>query len=168
MRKIANKTKTKFDWISILQLMIAERINEPCSKRQNNFHKEEYLGFNTENVDLQHFYRTLDILSNHQDLIKKYLFTRQQDLFTQKLDVVFYDVTTLYFESMIEDEDNIRQKGYSKDGKANKTQVVLGLLVDKMRTPITYEIYKGNTCEGVKMIDALNTFKKTALINVLL
>jgi len=159
-RIIASKTKTKFDWISVLQLMIAERMNDPCSKRQNYFHKEEYLGFGVENLDLQHFYRTLDLLSTHQDQIKKHLFTQQQNLFTQNLDVVFYDVTTLYFESMKEDENSLRQKGYSKDGKAHKTQVVLGLLVDKMRNPITYEIYKGNTYEGITMIDALNKLKE--------
>ncbi|HIP37608.1 MAG TPA: hypothetical protein EYG85_12225 [Crocinitomix sp.] len=62
-----------------------------------------------------------------------------------QLGVVFYDVTTLYFECTQEEENSLRQKGYSKDGKAHKTQVVLGLLVDKMRNPITYQIYKGNT-----------------------
>jgi len=159
-RLISSKSKTKFDWAGILQLMIAERINDPCSKLQNYFHKDEYLGFNVENIDLHHFYRTLDLLSAYQDQIKKHLFTQQQNLFTHNLDVVFYDVTTLYFESMKEDEDSLRQKGYSKDGKAHKTQVVLGLLVDKMRNPITYEIYRGNTYEGITMIDALNKLKE--------
>lgn len=157
-RIIQSKTKTKFDWIAILQLMIAERINEPCSKRQNFFHKDEYLGFGKK-IELQYFYRTLDLLATHQKTIKTHLFKQQQNLFTQKLDVVFYDVTTLYFESMKEEQDSIRQKGYSKDGKAHKTQVVLGLLVDKMRNPITYEIYKGNTYEGITMIDALQELR---------
>lgn len=156
---INSKSKIKFDWINVLQLMIAERMNEPCSKRQNYLHKEEYLGFGIQEIELQYFYRTLDLLSTHQDKIKSHLFKQQQSLFTQKLDVVFYDVTTLYFESMKEQEDSIRQKGYSKDGKAHKIQVVLGLLVDKMRNPISYEIYKGNTYEGVTMVDALNKLK---------
>jgi transposase len=76
------------------------------------------------------------------------------------LDVVFYDVTTLYFDSQKEDKDSIRKKGYSKDGKAHKTQVVLGLLVDKLRNPITYNSYKGNTYEGETMTDALKEIKK--------
>jgi transposase len=53
----------------------------------------------------------------------------------------------------------LRQKGYSKDGKAHKTQVVLGLLVDKNRNPISYQLYQGNTYEGGTMIDALNSMK---------
>ena len=156
---INRQSKTKFDWVSILQLMIAERINEPCSKRQNYFHSHEYLGFGKEKKELQHFYRTLDLLSTHQEAIKSHLFKQQQNLFSQELDVVFYDVTTLYFDSTQEEENSLRQKGYSKDGKAHKTQVVLGLLVDKMRNPITYQIYKGNTYEGSTMIDALKQLK---------
>jgi len=158
-RILSAKTKTKFDWVNILQLMIAERINEPSSKRQNYFHASEYLGFNGK-VELQYLYRTLDILADHQQTVKEHLFTKQQNLFTQSLDVVFYDVTTLYFDSQKEVKDNLRQKGYSKDGKANKTQVVLGLLVDKLRNPISYDIYKGNTYEGHTMIDALHKLKK--------
>ena len=75
--------------------------------------------------------------------------------------MVFYDVTTLYFESQVENEGELRQKGYSKDGKAHKTQIVLGLLVDKSRNPISYQVYQGNTYEGGTMIDALKSMKKT-------
>ena len=76
------------------------------------------------------------------------------------LDVVFYDVTTLYFESQKQQQGSLRQKGYSKDGKAHKIQVVLGLLIDKMLNPISYQIYQGNTYEGKTMLDALETLKK--------
>jgi len=157
-RIISSKTKIQFDWMNVLQLMIAERINEPGSKRQNYFHKEEYLGFDSK-IELQYLYRTLDLLADNENKIKEHLFTQRQNLFTQQLDVVFYDVTTLYFDSQKEEEGSIRQKGYSKDGKAHKTQVVLGLLVDKLRNPITYEIYQGNTYEGKTMFDAIDNLK---------
>lgn len=137
---INNKNKTKFNWQEVLRLMIAERINEPCSKLQNHFNQSEYIGFSEKKIPLHHFYRTLDILSKEEELIKKHVFTQQHDLFSTVLDVVFYDVTTLYFESQTEQDDALRQKGYSKDGKAHKTQVVLGLLVDKSRNPISYQI----------------------------
>lgn len=158
--KVKVKSRVKFDWMQILQIMIAERINTPVSKRQTYFNQEEYLGFGDQEMDLQHFYRTMDLLSTHQELLKEHLFTQQQNLFSQELDVVFYDVTTLYFDSQKEEPDSIRQKGYSKDGKAHKTQVVLGLLVDKMRNPITYNLYRGNTYEGSTMIDALKDIKQ--------
>jgi transposase len=50
---------------------------------------------------------------------------------------VFYDVTTLYFE--IDNEDDLRKTGFSKDGKYQSPQIVLGLLVSKNGYPLAYE-----------------------------
>lgn len=158
--KVNMQSKVKFDWMQALQIMVAERINDPSSKRQNFFNQEEYIGFGETETGLQHFYRTMDLLSKHRGLLKEHLFEQQRHLFSQELDVVFYDVTTLYFDSQKEDGNSIRQKGYSKDGKAHKTQVVMGLLVDKLRNPITYNIYRGNTYEGGTMADALKEIKQ--------
>jgi transposase len=162
--RIKRRHKVKFDWMEVLQLMIAERLNEPGSKRKNWLDQGEYIGFK-ESYDLQYFYRTLDILNQEQEAIKQHLYAQQRNLFSQTLDVIFYDVTTLYFDSQIEEEGNLRQKGYSKDGKCHNTQIVLGLLVDKLRNPITYHIYEGNTYEGKTLIDALNEIKKHYQIN---
>ena len=158
-KQLNAKSRIQFDWEGVVKLMMAERINEPCSKRRSSFNQSEYLGFSDEEIPLHHFYRTLDFLSTHQEQIKKHLFKQQQSLFSQSLDVVFYDVTTLYFDSQKEDEGALRQKGYSKDGKAHKLQVVLGLMVDKARNPISYQIYQGNTYEGKTMVDALKNMR---------
>ena len=115
-RKINNKSKVQFNWIDALKLMIAERINDPCSKLRNCFHQSEYFGLTKHGVELHHLYRTLDIVSSEEELIKSHIFTQQQSIFSSVLDVVFYDVTTLYFESQVEKEQELRQKGYSKDG----------------------------------------------------
>jgi transposase len=159
VQKIQNKTRTKFNWETCLKLMIAERINEPSSKRQNHFNQCEYIGFDTL-IELHQFYRTLDLVQEQEDTIKEHLYKQQSSMFSGVLDVVFYDVTTLYFDSQIETEESIRQKGYSKDGKAQKTQIVLGILVDKLRNPVTYNVYPGNTYEGETMIDALKELQK--------
>ena len=140
--------------------MIAERLNDPCSKRQSAFTQNDYKGICDRQIPLHHLYRCLDVLAEEQEFLKTHLFQVQQTLFSQELDVVFYDVTTLYFESQKQQEGSFRQKGYSKDGKFHKTQVVLGLLIDKMRNPISYQIYQGNTYEGKTMLDALETLKK--------
>jgi len=162
---ITYRHRVRFDWQRIFRFMIAERINEPCSKLQSSFNQSEYLGFGDTEIPLHQFYRTLDLLACEEDFIKQHLFTQQRSLFSTVLDVVFYDVTTLYFESQIEQDEALRQKGYSKDGKAHKTQIVLGLLVDKNRNPISYQIYQGNTYEGSTMIDALNTMKQQFTID---
>jgi hypothetical protein len=159
MNRIKRSSRVSIDIERVLILMIAERMNDPCSKRGVYFHQSDYLGFGEE-IPLHHLYRTLDVLSDREEQIKQYLFSRKRSLFSSVLDVVFYDVTTLYFDSQVEQEDALRQKGYSKDGKAHKTQIVLGLLVDKARNPITYQIYQGNTYEGATMMDALRKMKK--------
>lgn len=162
--QIKKHHSVKFNWMEVFQLMLAERLNDPCSKRKNWLHQEEYIGFNG-SYDLQHFYRTLDLLSEEQESLKEHLFHQQRNLFSQSLDVLFYDVTTLYFDSELEEEGNLRRKGYSKDGKSHKTQIVLGLVVDKLRNPITYHVYEGNTYEGKTMIDALKDIKKSYSID---
>jgi transposase len=159
-RKIDASSRVRFDWVTVLKLIIAERLNEPCSKHASFGHQEEYIGFGDKPFDLQQFYRVLDLVSEHQERLKEILFREQRNLFSERLDVVFYDVTTLYFDSQVQQEGALRQKGYSKDGKAHKTQVVLGLLVDKMKNPITYQIYQGNTYEGKTMLKALADLKE--------
>lgn len=71
--------------------------------------------------------------------------------------VIFYDTTTMYFESR---EDDIRVPGWSKDGKNANPQVVLGLLVGPGGNPIGYEIHPGNTYEGHTMIPIIEKLQE--------
>jgi transposase len=70
-----------------------------------------------------------------------------------KISVVFYDMTTLYFEA--EDEDDLRKTGFSKDGKHSNPQIFLGLLVGTGGYAIGYDIYEGNIFEGHTLIPFL-------------
>src|SRR5690606_20284780 len=72
--------------------------------------------------------------------------------------VVFYDVTTLYFE--IDQEDELRKTGFSKEGKHQNPQIVLGLLVSKNGYPLAYEIFEGNKFEGHTMLPVIDSFKE--------
>ena len=74
---------------------------------------------------------------------------------------MFYDVTTLYFE--IEKEDDLRKTGFSKDGKHQNPQIVLGLLVSKGGYPLSYDIFQGKKYEGETMLPVLESFKKKFL-----
>lgn len=75
-----------------------------------------------------------------------------------KLAVVFYDMTTLYFEA--EDEDDLRKIGYSKDGKFEHPQIMVGLLVGEGGYPIGYDIFEGNTFEGKTLLPVLEGIRK--------
>ncbi len=71
-------------------------------------------------------------------------------------DLLFYDVTTLYFESFKEDE--LRKNGFSKDSKSQQPQVPVALMVTKEGFPIAYEVFTGNTFEGHTIIPFVKSF----------
>jgi len=142
-------------------LMLVERLYDPGSKRSNYINQNDYIG--PEPVALQHLYRSLDYLADHSRLIENQIFQTSRNLFNQNLDVVFYDVTTFYFES--DKAGGLRQKGFSKDGKQGKVQVLFGLLIDKHRNPVGYRIYKGDYFEGHTFEDAIATLKQTYQID---
>lgn len=163
LERIEKKHKLSLDLVNSTMLMLLERLQEPSSKRQNFMNQKEYLGI--EKIELHHLYRTLDYLADYNQLIQNTIYQPSRDLFNQQLDVVFYDVTTFYFESDVEQEGKLRQKGFSKDGKIGNTQILFGLLIDKHKHPIGYRIYKGNTYEGHTFEEALLQLKTQYNIN---
>ena len=74
-----------------------------------------------------------------------------------EMSIVFYDVTTLYFET--EQEDELRKTGFSKDGKHQQPQIVLGLLVSTGGYPLAYEMFEGKKFEGHTMLPVIEAFK---------
>jgi transposase len=69
---------------------------------------------------------------------------------------LFYDVTTLYFETFTEDE--LRKNGFSKDNKSQQPQILVALMVTKEGFPISYEVFAGNTFEGHTIIPVVKSF----------
>jgi transposase len=158
LQRISKKHQLEIDLINAVMLMLLERLHAPCSKLQNFYHQDEYLGI--ESLPLHHLYRSLDYLAKYQQQVQQYIYQPSRNLFNNALDVVFYDVTTFYFDSEVEQEGALRQKGFSKDGKIGKTQILFGLLIDKHKQPIGYRIYKGNTFEGHTFEQAIEQLKQ--------
>lgn len=73
-------------------------------------------------------------------------------------DILFYDVTTLYFETF--EEDDLRKNGFSKDNKSQQPQILIALMVSKEGFPIAYEVFSGNTFEGHTIIPVIKDFIK--------
>lgn len=90
--------------------------------------------------------------------VEQIAFDYTKSVLAGKISVVFYDMTTLYFESS--DEDDLRISGFSKDGKAQNPQILLGLLVASNGYPIGYEIFEGNKYEGHTLIPVLEHFQQ--------
>jgi len=145
-----------FNLTQSITLLISERLHDPLSKLSNYKNQSDYLGL--VQVELHQIYRTLDYLYENQEPIKHLIYNKGRNLFNQKLDVVFYDVTTFYFDS--DKEDGFRQKGFGKDGKIGNTIITFGLLIDKNKQPVGYEVYRGKQYEGHTFSDALIRLKE--------
>ncbi len=80
------------------------------------------------------------------------------NLLNKNIRVVFYYVATLYFE--INDKDELRKTGFSKEGKNQNPQIVLGLLLSRYGYPLAYEIFAGKKFEGQTMLPIVDAFKQ--------
>ena len=145
----------------IFRHLVISRIVYPGSKLKTI----EYLArHHQKHYSSSSVYRYLDKLnSSYKASLQQISFKHTQGLLGGDISIVFYDVTTLYFEASKEDE--LRRLGYSKDGKAHKPQIILGLLVSKGGYPLAFDIHKGNQYEGDTLIPILNTFKSTYRLN---
>lgn len=142
-------------WNEILKLCVLSRIAHPDSKLQTvNTLKEDF----DEEIPLEKMYRTMDKLYPHIEKVKSLVAQNTLSLFNQDVDILFFDVTTIYFESF--KDDDFRQSGYSKDGKFKETQVVLALITNQQGHPLSYELFRGKTSEGKTLTAVVQQLKK--------
>jgi len=136
--------------------LVFARLSCPVSKLKTS----DYL-IRNKNIDVpvQKIYRYLDKLyADQKEQIQQLSYNHTLKVLGGSISVVFYDVTTLYFQ--IDDEDEIRKRGFSKEGRHQNPQIVLGLLVSVGGYPLAYDIFEGNKFEGHTMLPVLETFKK--------
>jgi transposase len=125
---------------NILRDLVVARIAYPKSKLATVRYLDQYLGIS---LSEDKIYRFLDTL-NKDELTKiAFNFVSKKN---NGIALIFYDVTTLYFEA--NNEDDLRKKGFSKDHKNELPQIVIGLFVDKDGYPFDFDFYEGSTFEG--------------------
>lgn len=140
----------------MLRHLVLSRISHPGSKLKTvNYLLEQHGIF----YEIDAVYRYLDKLNaKYKSDLQDISYRHTLELFNGYIQMLFYDVTTLYFEA--EDEDDLRKIGFSKDGKAQHPQIVLGLLVSRGGYPLAFEMFEGNKFEGKTMMPVLEEFKK--------
>ena len=128
--------------------LVIARITYPLSKLKTVDYLYRYQGIT---LDITAVYRFLDKLNDSlKAQVEQISYAHTLKILKGKISVVFYDMTTLYFEA--EDEDDLRKTGFSKDGKHSNPQIFLGLLVGTGGYAIGYDIYEGNIFEGHTLI----------------
>src|SRR5690554_6516744 len=135
--------------------LVLYRLVYPKSKLKTT----EYLyRYSQKEYSEDEIYRYLDKLYDSQkETVQQISFRHTRSLFKEEIKVVFYDVTTVYFE--VDNEDELRKTGFSKEGKHQNPQIVLGLLVSKNGYPLAYDIFEGNKFEGHTLLPVIDSFK---------
>ena len=148
----------------LLKKLVLLRLTDPASKLKTLDLLSKYHSIT---IDVHKVYRYLDKLYKEQkDLIQQISYNHTLKILGGQISAVFYDVTTLYFQ--IDDEDDIRKRGFSKEGKHQNPQILLGLLVSVDGYPLAYEIFEGNKFEGHTMLPIVDAFKNKYNIDKLI
>lgn len=141
--------------------LVISRLSFPLSKLKTIDYLYRYQGVR---VNISTIYRFLDKLNNSiKEQVEQLTFTHTLKVLESNISVVFYDMTTIYFEAS--DEDDLRKTGFSKDGKHQSPQIFLGLLVGLGGYAIGYDIFEGNTYEGSTLIPFLEKISKKFNLN---
>ena len=136
--------------------LVISRLAFPLSKLKTAEYLYRYQGIS---LNIDSIYRFLDILNNQlKEQVEQIAFAHTKRLMGGQIRLVFYDMTTLYFEAS--DEDDLRKTGFSKDGKHQNPQIFIGLLVSLGGYAIGYDIFEGNTYEGHTLIPFLEKMSR--------
>ena len=138
----------------IFKHLVTARLSQPMSKSATVDYLKSHFD---EDVHLHTIYRYLDKLHHtQQERIQQISVEHTRKILGGRIGLVFYDVTTLYFET--DNSDELRETGFSKDGKHHLPQVVLGLLVSRGGYPLSYSLFNGSQYEARTMIPVVEDF----------
>jgi transposase len=139
----------------LLRDLVLMRLANPSSKlKAQSILEKRYARAH----DLDAIYRLMDKVFSQINDIKKLTFAKTKSILPETIDILFFDCTTLYFEST--ELDELRQFGYSKDHRFNTTQVVLALATNSDGLPIGYELFEGNKAEVKTLLVCIESWKK--------
>jgi hypothetical protein len=166
LARCAKKRETKQPFERALFAMVANRALQPYSKLYcwEQWLRAEVFLPDARGVALQHLYRAMDFLEANKVEVEKSVYFAMADLMNADVDLIFYDTTSLHFEVDEEDEESetsdaeapaLRKRGFSKNGRGDAPQIVIGLAVTRDGLPVRSWVFPGNqadvkTVEGVK------------------
>ena len=133
--------------------LAAIRVVEPASKLRSIELLETYFGIKHRR---QSYYQSAPQWLNLKGKIERIIVEFATKKYAFNFDLLFYDVTTLYFETF--EEDELRRNGFSKDNKSQQPQILVALMVTREGFPIAYSIFSGNTFEGHTILPVVNSF----------
>ena len=137
----------------MLNDLVVMRILEPVSKLRSIELMKTYFGINHRR---QRYYESALSWLRLKDQIESKTLQFAKATYGFDFSLLFYDVTTLYFETF--ESDDLRKTGFSKDSKSQQPQILVGLMVTKEGFPVSYGVFPGNTFEGHTMLPMIRSF----------
>jgi transposase len=159
IRRHMNEHACDIDIVPPVKAMVFNRLLEPSSKLRVS----EWVATQAiheifpEEIPLHRYYRSLDYLMTHKESLEEDIFWKVNDIFNLDLSLVFYDLTSSYFEG---DHCTIARRGYSRDHRPDCRQIEIGLLVNRDGIPIAHEVWDGNVKDQNTVPVTLETMRK--------
>ena len=161
------------DWVSRVLVLIVNRLTRPSSEHAlADWLETDYIcdrdgrryvpcwkqrgRVQVDLAQLQRWYRTLDHLLLNKETIEVALYERLRTLFDFDAELVFYDLTSTYFEGH---GPSLAKHGYSRDGKPRKVQVVVGVVM-VAGWPIAHHVWAGNTRDSTTVQEVIEDLAK--------
>jgi transposase len=139
--------------------MVLGRLLDPSSKLSTHRWAQKIWWDDEAIVELQHYYRSLGILSRGIKKIEEHLYHRERDLFTPAPDLLFFDTTSTYFTGagpMTE----MACHGFSKDNHPENKQVIVGVVITREGTPLAHHVFPGNTPDAAAFSEVIEELSK--------
>ena len=146
LQGLLERRRFQFDPVAAIATMVFNRLLAPKSELAISQWRDRlwWPQFASEPLQVQHLYRALDALLEIKEPLEEQLFARVQHLFNLKVDVVFYDLTSSYFEG---EGPPLASYGYSRDKRPDRQQVLLALACEQHGFPIAHEVLAGNRAD---------------------
>lgn len=154
--------------LAAVQVLIAHRMYDdiPVSELSTfHWYKTQLFHPSKKELGLQDLYRTLDCLIAHKDQIEQEYYEQNKTLFNGELDIVLFDTTSVYYYGS-QDPDktytdaDLLQYGFSKDGKGDLKQLIVGVLMTREGVPIAHEVVQGNTADVTAFAEIIHLLKE--------
>lgn len=157
-QRCRRKHKIKFELEMAIKAMVFNRLTEPQSKlAASQWIQQQYIpGVDPAKLSPQHFYRALNVLEKVQEELEQWVYDRITDLLNFDLSLVFYDLTSSYFEG---EGPALACHGYSRDHRPDCHQIQIGLLVNSDGIPIAHLVYDGSLSDQETLADIIKAMR---------
>lgn len=163
LREAGIAGEAEYPATELVRLMVINRICDPCSKLalldwMEDVHIPGFLG---KKPSYHHLLRAMDRLFAVKEKAEPAVAKRLLDSSDlSSVDLVFYDITSTYFEGdrSIE-EDDIRTYGYSRDGRFDRRQIAIGVVMTGDGIPLCHHVFPGNTVDKTTVTEVIKDLK---------